>query len=56
MRYRACRANNWAKNDYPIGETGYCVIFEHKGEVTSIKWFPDELFYRVFGEDLVGTF
>lgn len=57
MKYFACRANNWRLNDYPKGELGYAVILSDlKDNVLSIKWFPDELFERVFGGELEGTF
>ncbi len=56
MKYTACRAGNWRKNDYPIGEIGYCVILEENEHVCSIRWFPDELFERVFGGELDGVF
>ena len=56
MRYFACKALNWGSNDYPVGEEGFCVIFADGDTMKSVKWFPCDLFYQLFGEKLEGEF
>lgn len=56
MRYFACKALNWGSNEYPIGEEGFCVIFADGDTMKSVKWFPCDLFYQLFGEKLEGEF
>ena len=53
MKYFACKALNWGNNDYPVGEEGFCVIF---ADGVSVKWFPCDLFYQLFGEKMEGEF
>lgn len=56
MEFFACKALNWGGNDYPVGELGYCVVFVADGKTTGVKWFPDRLFYELFGGKTSGTF